>query len=311
MKQKGREKWKMSEAAFAIASSPTRSTQDFPPDATIVNCCPKKASMPLPHQSSFPIADAHLHLPAASPEALGAWRKAGLRRGLAAAATTEEWPGLLELAAASGGMLRVALGIHPWHLPQDLDTAMESLEAIIEQDGGHHIAAIGEIGLDRRHAGVPAEDIQYEWLRRQCGIAVRRSLPVVLHICGAWDGLLRLFREFPGLRGILHGFSGNAVQAGELLRKSHLSLSFGARLLRPGAALLQAAAAVPLPRLLVESDAPNGGATPLLCGDLVALLAHIRGERPDDISSAICGNWEQLFSGRQSFAPRSPRSLPS
>jgi len=252
-----------------------------------------------------PLADAHLHPQAiASKEAISAWRQNGLRHGLVAAASIDEWPRVMALAESSddGDLLRAAIGIHPWHLPANMEEALEALENAIDKDGGQHIAAVGEVGLDSRHDGVPPAAIQYEWLRRQCQIALRHRLPVVLHICGDWEGLFRLVKELPELEGIVHGFSGNAFQAGEVLRKSRLALSIGPMLLRKGAPLAKAAAAIPLPRLLVESDAPYGrrltdgpAVTPDVCREIIGSLAAIRNQPADELSRAICANWEELF----------------
>ncbi len=236
--------------------------------------------------------DSHLHLPESGEIP---WE--GLAGALAAAATRAEWPALLA-ARHNRPALRVALGVHPWHIAT-AGPLEEAVAALAEMPAD----AVGEIGLDSRHAGAPSLETQYAWCRAQCAVAVERRLPVVLHICGAWEGLFRLLKEFPSLTGFVHGFCSNIFIANEILRKSHLGLSFGGALLRPTSPLPSLTAALPLDRLLVESDFPYGraadgapAASPAaLCEAVVRRMAQARNMEPDDVSAGLApvaeGKW--------------------
>ncbi len=228
--------------------------------------------------------DSHLHLP---PDGAIPWE--GLAGALAAAAMRAEWPALLS-ARRGRPALRVALGVHPWHIAMagPLD---EAVDALMDAPAD----AIGEIGLDSRHAGAPDSEMQYAWCRAQCAVAVERGLPVVLHICGDWAGLFRLLTEFPSLTGFIHGFSSNILQTNELIRKSRLRFSFGAALLRPESPLPALTAALPVERLLVESDFPYGrlpagtpaAAPAALCGAVVRRMAHARAMEANAFASLL------------------------
>ena len=232
--------------------------------------------------------DSHLHLPPDSEALWSEWAAEGLEGALAAAAARAEWPALIA-ARTRHTSLRVALGVHPWHI-----AAAGPLEETVAALADAPADAIGEIGLDSRHAGAPDSAAQYAWCRAQCALAVERGLPVVLHIVGDWEGLFRLLKEFPGLTGLVHGFAGNAFLAQEILRKTQLHLSFGTALLRPNSPLAALTATLPTERLLVESDFPHGrlpdgaAASPTaLCRAVLHRMAEVRGTSPEALAETL------------------------
>lgn len=175
--------------------------------------------------------------------------------------THSEAPGsLLSLDIADAGAMPedspVSLGLHPWNTGRpDAEALMEKLE---EAARSPQVVAIGEAGLDALR-GAPL-DRQEELFRRQIRLSEQLGKPLVIHLVKALDRLLRIRREErPRQPWILHGFRGNANIVRQLLR-----LETGNPADNPAAPIYfslgpkfnpEAARAIPLDRLLIETDA--------------------------------------------------------
>jgi len=96
----------------------------------------------------------------------------------------------------------------------------------------------------------------------QLGLARRRGLPVVLHVRGdepnAFEEALELWRQEGGneLEGVLHCYTGTLDFARRALDAGLLISFSGILTFKNAHELRQTARALPLDRLLVETDAP-------------------------------------------------------
>jgi TatD DNase family protein len=143
-------------------------------------------------------------------------------------------------------------GIHP----HDAKSAPKDMEAQIREivKSSPKVRAVGECGLDYHYDFSP-RDIQLEVFERQLILAGELSMPVIVHSREAHADVLRLLRQYKP-RGVVHCYSGSAQMAGELLQLG-LYIGFTGVVTFPNARkVLEAAAAVPLDRLLVETDCP-------------------------------------------------------
>lgn len=116
--------------------------------------------------------------------------------------------------------------------------------------------AVGEIGLDYHYDFAPRE-LQKEILRAQLELAVRLDKPVILHDREAHADMLDALLPFAGrLRGVLHCYSGSA----EMIRQyAPLDLYFGvggSLTFKTAEKTRAAARAMPLDRILLETDCP-------------------------------------------------------
>jgi TatD DNase family protein len=122
------------------------------------------------------------------------------------------------------------------------------------------VVAIGETGLDRYWDYTPLA-VQQEYFDRHLILSQERNLPVVIHCRDAADDLMPMLRRAATrapLKGILHAFSGDARMARECLDLG-LHISFAGNVTYKNKKFQDirlAAAAVPLDRLLIETDSP-------------------------------------------------------
>ena len=158
----------------------------------------------------------------------------------------------LEIAADHEGVYAAA-GVHPHDAKDAPEGYLDVLEKMLSEKKA---VALGEIGLDYYYDYSP-RDVQKKVLDEQVELAIRLHKPVIFHIRDAHGDMIDIFRSRSRLpRGIIHCFSGSRETALEYVRMGFY-ISFSGPLTFKKAPNLQAAAqAVPLDRLLVETDSP-------------------------------------------------------
>jgi TatD DNase family protein len=194
----------------------------------------------------------HLFLVEAEPQlVVEDARAAGVRTMICAGIDPETSHRSLELAESFRGVFATA-GMHP-HTASAMDgPAGNRIEELLANP---RTVAVGETGLDFFRMLSPRED-QESNLRLHVALSRESGLPLVVHVRDAWPEILRVLDEGSAERVVIHCFSGDAEIARECVARGYLC-SFAGNLTYPkNAHLRDAAAAVPLDRLLVETDSP-------------------------------------------------------
>ena len=193
-----------------------------------------------------------------------------------------------------------AVGYHPEncgpYVPEDLDT-LRSLAA-------HPKAvAIGEIGLDYYWEENPPRELQQQVFRAQLQLAEELELPVIVHDREAHGDSLSIIREFPAVRGVFHCFSGSAEMAKELVKLGWMISFTGVLTYKNARKALEAADAVPLEHLMIETDSPYMAPVPnrgkrndsrnvsFICQK----LAEVKGVSPEDCARITMENGKRFF----------------
>ena len=149
-------------------------------------------------------------------------------------------------------IVHAAVGLHP-HSASEWDDGTETaLRALLKEP---KVVAVGEIGLDYHYDFSPRE-VQREVFEKQIRLALDADMPIVVHSREATADTMEILRKYPGVRGELHCFSGSAETAKELVKMGYYIAFGGALTFKNARKTLEAAAAVPLDRLLVETDCP-------------------------------------------------------
>jgi TatD DNase family protein len=248
------------------------------------------------------LADTHCHL---QDSAFDADRDEVLARALDALAFIAVIGDDLETSRRAvelrGRDVYAVVGLHPYHAADVNDAALDALRELARQEG---VVALGEIGLDYYNM-VAEEPVQRAAFRRQLELAAELRLPVVIHNRNADDDTGALLEEFaPSLPGgIMHCFGSDAAFA-ERAVSWGFHVSFAGNVTYPKAApLREAAAVVPLDRLLVETDSPYLAPQPVRgkrcepahVRHTAEALAKLKGVGFEDFARQTTRNARRLF----------------
>lgn len=191
-----------------------------------------------------------------------------------------------------------AVGIHPQEAGR---AALEDEQELRGLTVHPRVVAIGEIGLDYHYAE-PSRQTQLNWFRRQLQLAAECRLPVIIHDRDAHEDTLRLLREFRPA-GVIHCFSGSVEMAREVTELGMYIGLGGAVTFKNARKPVEVAAAVPLDRLVLETDAPYMAPVPYrgkrcdsrLIAATSARIAAIRGMEQETLLDAARANACRLF----------------
>jgi TatD DNase family protein len=241
-------------------------------------------------------------------------RQAGVVRMVVNGAAESDWPAVLRLARQYPEV-RPSFGYHPWYLAERTGRWLETLESFLDQIP----SAVGEIGLDRWKPGLAYEG-QEEAFTAQLRVAAAREVPVSIHCLQAWGKMLELLQNEPRpARGfLLHSYGGPVEMVSSFV-------ALGGYFSFPGyyaharkTRQREAFRAVPLDRLLIETDAPDqmlppdlkpmmveGGEDPPVnhpvnLRRVYEFVATERGLALDEFSAAVEQNFLRLFGGLES-----------
>jgi TatD DNase family protein len=225
-------------------------------------------------------------------------RAAGVERMIVVGTDLETSLQAFELARAEADMHPTA-GIHP-HEAATADERM--LAAIAELCARPACVAVGETGLDYFKEYSPRER-QLESFRWHLELARDLDKPVVVHCRDAHEAVSRLLREVPGVRGVMHCYTMGPDELAPYL-EAGFHISFSGIVTYPGNEANRAAArAVPIDRLLVETDCPflppqghrGRRNEPAYLPAVVELLARERGVDPEEVARRTSQNAAELF----------------
>ena len=189
-----------------------------------------------------------------------------------------------------------AVGLHP-----DAADEIDRIEEIRRLCGNKKVVAVGEIGLDY-HYEEHSRDIQKKAFEEQLKLAAELDMPVVIHSRDAWEDTMELLRKYRP-KGVMHCFSGSAEIAREIVAMGMYVGFTGVVTFKNAKKALKALEAVPLDRLLVETDCPYMAPEPNrgkrnYSGYLpytVAAMAAVKGVSPDEMAEITAENAERLF----------------
>ena len=132
------------------------------------------------------------------------------------------------------------------------DNDIEELKALAKNP---KVRAIGEIGLDY-HYDDAEPDKQKFWLRKQLELAKELDMPVVIHDRDSKGECIEILKEMEISNGVMHCFSGSAQTANELVKMGFMISFTGVLTFKNARRAVEACSAVPIERLMIETDCP-------------------------------------------------------
>jgi TatD DNase family protein len=195
-----------------------------------------------------------------------------------------------------------SVGVHPHEAEEE---GVEDAKVLLEHAGHPRVVGIGETGLDfyYEHSPRGAQEVSF---RAHIDAARETGLPLIVHARDADVDTMRILREeqtkgpFPG---VIHCFTASRQLADTAIDLG-LYVSFsGILTFKNAVAIQETAEALPLERILVETDAPylapapNRGKRnePSFVAHTAAYLAGLRGETSTQIADITTDNFFRLF----------------
>ncbi len=201
--------------------------------------------------------------------------------------------------AAEEDYIYAAVGVHPHDAGEAPEDYLDTLKQLAKHP---KVVALGEVGLDYYYDFSP-RDVQLKTFERQLDLAKRLGLPVIVHMRDATQDALALLREHKGVRGVMHCFSGSVETAEECVGMGlHVSFT-GSVTFKNARKVVEAAAAVPLDRLMAETDCPYLSPEPVRgrrndpsnVRYVIERLAQIKGVSFDEMCETNIKNAKGLF----------------
>ncbi len=252
--------------------------------------------------------DSHCHIdfPELSdrlPGILQKMQENQVTHALCVAVTMPEFPRVLALAEAHPNIY-ASVGVHPDYE----DTEEPDVDTLVRLAAHPRIVAIGETGLDYyRLSG------DLEWQRERFRTHIRASRasrkPLIIHTRSASEDTLRILHEEKagtadgGVAGVMHCFT-ESLEVAEAAMALGFYISFSGIVTFRNAKELQAVArAVPLERMLIETDAPYLAPVPMrgktnepgFVRHVAEYLADLKGVPLAELADATSRNFRTLF----------------
>ena len=117
------------------------------------------------------------------------------------------------------------------------------------------VRAIGEIGLDYYYEDIP-RDVQKKAFVAQMALAKELDMPVIVHERDAHQDGMDIVRQFPGVTGVFHCYSGSAEMARQLVNMGWYIGFTGVLTFKNARKAIETAQSIPLDRIVIETDCP-------------------------------------------------------
>lgn len=193
-----------------------------------------------------------------------------------------------------------AVGSHPDAADEVNEQVLSRYRELVKKNP--KVRAIGEIGLDYHYEDIPRE-IQQRAFRAQMALAAELNLPVIVHEREAHEDGMKIVREYPGVTGVFHCFSGSLEMAQWLIARGWYIGFGGVLTFKNAKKALQVAANIPLERIVLETDCPYMAPEPFrgrrndpgkLCR-VAEKLAQLRGKTAEEIQAVTLENGRSLY----------------
>jgi len=254
-----------------------------------------------------PLVDSHCHLLLLDErgmldESLQGAVEGGVEQIVTVGISLDDSDGNRRIAEEHPGVF-FTVGWHPHEKAAPDAAQMRALDELVRHP---RAVAVGEIGLDQYwrpgYHEVPME-VQRRSMRAMLELAATHGKPVVVHDRDAHDEVLAALDEVPGVRGVMHCFSGDAAFARRCTDRGFLC-SFAGTVTFPRSEGIQSAArTVGDEWLVVETDAPFLAPVPYrgrpnqpgYVGATCAAVARLRDSDPSTLAATATANARRLF----------------
>jgi TatD DNase family protein len=227
--------------------------------------------------------------------------EAGVSHALCVSVSLERYPGVLALAERHANVY-ASVGVHPDHQ----DAREPSVAELVDLARHPRIVAIGETGLDYYRSA--RETV--EWQRQRFRVHIRAARaackPLIIHTRSAAEDTLAIMAEEGAgeAGGVMHCFTESLAVAERAMEMGFFISFSGIVTFKNAGELREVARAVPMGRLLVETDAPYLAPVPhrgkrnepAYVRQVAEEIARVKGVEVEAVAEATTANFFRLFS---------------
>ena len=207
---------------------------------------------------------------------------------------------VIDLCHRYPGYCYPMLGLHPEEVRSDWREVLTAIYPVVRET-----IAIGEVGLDF-YWSREFEQEQLEAFEQQVRWSVELQLPLMIHCRKAQNEMVSILKRYkddlPG--GVFHCFTGNELEAKELLQFERFVLGIGGVLTFKKSHLPEVLpAVVPLDRIVLETDAPYMAPVPMrgqrnepaFVAHVLRKLAEAYGVSEEDVAEKTTQNCKKVL----------------
>lgn len=261
--------------------------------------------------SAATFVDSHCHLDRLNLDAHGgdfaammaATQDAGVSHMLCIGVDLESFPNVQALAEQYPQVF-ASVGVHPLYK----ESREPSVDELLERAAHPKVIAIGETGLDYFYAK-EERDWQKRYFIAHIEAARQTGLPLVVHTRGAKEDTLNLIREYGGgeVKGVLHCFTEDLDMAQQAIELGfYISIS-GIVTFRNAESLRDTVRALPIEKLLIETDSPwlapipfrGKPNEPRFVANVAECVAELKGVSVAELGRITADNFFTLFNKAQ------------
>lgn len=210
---------------------------------------------------------------------------------------------ILDMCSRFPGVCFPMIGLHPTDVVDDYKEQLRCMKKLLDENDDY--IAVGEVGLDFYWDNTHRNE-QFDAFETQIGWATECGLPLAIHSRNAFNELYEIMsgHRNESLTGVFHCFSGSEEEAVRLLSFDGFMFGIGGVLTYKNSALPSViATAVPLERIVIETDSPYLPPVPFrgkrnesaFVTEVAKCLADIYNVSLADVARITTENAEKVF----------------
>ena len=193
-----------------------------------------------------------------------------------------------------------AIGVHPDEVGELNEDKIQHMKELC---CNKKVVAVGEIGLDYYWDNEPHE-VQQKWFIRQLELAGEVKKPVIIHSREAAADTMYIMKNYAqGLGGVIHCYSYSREMAEEYVKMGFYIGIGGVVTFKNAKKLKDVAAAIPIEKIVLETDCPYLAPEPnrgkrnssLNIPYVIATMAQIKGITEEEVRKAAWDNSLKLY----------------
>lgn len=217
--------------------------------------------------------------------------------------TLKDYPAMAELIKGHDEIFS-SCGVHPLYYDEKSKDEVMDEALLLDYASNDKVVAVGETGLDFFYAP-ETKEWQIDCFRKQIRVAKKLNKPLIIHTRNARQETLDILREEQAeqVGGVLHCFTESIEMAQAAMEMGFYISVSGIVTFKNAKELQEVIKAVPLERLLVETDAPYLAPVPhrgqenepAFTYDVAKFVADLKGVSLEELARVTSDNFFKLF----------------